>query len=123
MGDVTQELIERIEGASGPDRAIDFAILCLVDPRASKTGILPGDPKFTASLDAAMTLLPGDDWEWSLEVQAGHLPDDDLERMIAIVKVGDPSCGWESTAATPALALCAAALKARQTATNEVQHG
>lgn len=69
--------------------------------------------EFTASLDAAMTLLPASDWEFSLEWQAGSplwCPD---AEMIAIVKIGDPLLRMEAEAATPALALCAASLRAR----------
>lgn len=109
------ELAEKVERLDGPCREMDFLILCEIDPRAKATGILPGDPKFTASLDAAMTLIPGPDWEWSLEVEMGHLYFCEDERMVAIVKMGDPMRGWESTAATPALALVAASLRARAT--------
>lgn len=54
---MTEELIQRLEKATGPDRELDFAVLSVVDPRALKTGPLPGDPKYTSSLDAAMTLV------------------------------------------------------------------
>lgn len=53
------DLPARVEAATGAVRKLDFAILCVVDPRASKTGPLHGDPRYTASLDAAMTLVSG----------------------------------------------------------------
>lgn len=56
------DLISRVEKASGPDDALDFEILCLVDPRALRSGPLRGDPKYTASLDAVLTLLPEGFW-------------------------------------------------------------
>lgn len=71
-------------------------------------------PIYTGSLDAATNLIPPG-FEWALEIQAGHLPGDDLEQMIAIAKLGDPIFNWEATAATPALAIVAAALKATAT--------
>lgn len=133
-----QDLAERIEAADGPDREIDAAIYQMLNPHMepipatagrfydpSKTsrqsavryhisgGATGLAPRYTASLDEATTLVPGPDWEWSLEVQMGHLLHGDDERMIAIVKMGDPLRGWEAAAATPALALCAAALRAR----------
>jgi uncharacterized protein YmfQ (DUF2313 family) len=104
-------LIERVEAASAPDREIDLFIMRWVE---NIGGDASNAEPYTASIDAAMTLLPGPDWEWSLEVQVGHHVSRESECMIAIAKVGDPMRGWESTAATTALALCAAALRARK---------
>lgn len=53
-------LAERAEAATAPDLELDFAILCEVDSRARQTGPLPGDPRYSASLDAAKTLWPGE---------------------------------------------------------------
>ena len=120
------DLIERIEAASGPDRGTDLAIAEFAFDQRIPPPCYGGrptnyDPRMwlarhgwspTASIDAALTLVP-EGFEWSLEYQAGHHVSSDVECMIAIAKLGDPCRDWESTSYTPALALSAAALKAR----------
>jgi len=130
-------LIERVEAASGPDRELDLAIMVALDLRPDwlrkSTGELWVDasgrnpvvrwadqsvgrsvgnpnvddgPKFTASLDAAMTLVP-DDCTWlrlSPATMTVSRPDPNEKRWAK---------HFDARAATPALALCAAALKAR----------
>lgn len=101
------KLSERVQRLEGPDREIDRAI-------AEAIGIgwyySQGNPEFryTASLDAAMSLVP-EGCTWNLSVGR-----------VAIVQVTDCTGGptvappdFEAHAATPAIALCAAALKAR----------
>lgn len=110
-----QELIERVERASGPDRELDGKIALSLGwtfekmkgdarPYYRKPGVTryyerSEPPAYTAALDAAMTLVPrylvneltlvgGSYWQ---------------------ATVGDE----QADAATPALALCAASLKAR----------
>lgn len=128
------ELAAKVERLDGPCRVCDeLSLLAIgwkleraqglgeraiwIDANGVRTAHRQGDGWFrpTSSLDAAMKLIPGPDWEWSLEVEMGHLYFCEDERMVAIVKMGDPMRGWESTAATPALALCAASLRARAT--------
>lgn len=55
-----KKLIERLEKATGPDRQIDNAIEAAVDfPKPTNPDDLPGyPPYFTASYDAARTLVP-----------------------------------------------------------------
>lgn len=135
------DLIERIEAASGPDRELDELIRCEVfapwgayvkqspingswciyhvgyDGKERLWGprnITPEQRfgRFSSSIDAALTLVP-EGFEWSLEYQAGYHVSSDVECMIAIAKLGDPCRDWESESYTPALALCGAALKAR----------
>lgn len=55
-----QDLIERLEKATGPDRQIDNAIEAAIDlPKPTNPDDLPGwPPYFTASIDAAITLVP-----------------------------------------------------------------
>lgn len=106
------DLIKRIEAAtaeSAEREELGIAINEALDIASYITD--DGDP--TQSIDAALTLVP-DGFEWCLEYQAGHHVSCESECMIAIAKLGDPCFDWEATAATPALALCAAALKARQ---------
>jgi hypothetical protein len=109
--DRLNELAERVERASGPDRELDCAVFLAVWPG----GRALSRPPFTASLDAAMTLV-------DLEVGAdgyGHGYYPYIERTASL---SGPT-GWSVTlahcferyrakAATPALALCAAALRA-----------
>lgn len=108
------DLIERIEAASGPDREIDQDIHELVKMGLQETTgkAYPWSLYYTKYIDAALTLVP-EGFEWSLEYQAGHHVSSDVECMVAIAKLGDPCRDWESTSYTPALALCAAALKSR----------
>ena len=110
-----EELAVRCEALAGPDREVDFLILCIADPRAVKTGPLPGDPKYTASLDAAMSLIP-DGWRWwkAGDGRTGG------SRMV-LVDAEDENGRWSvfgecpcpETSERNAAALCSAALRAR----------
>lgn len=137
-------LAERVEQATGPDRELDGAIDRLFNARpkdgdydegegafwrvkngwsgllARPDGFARGSfsaANYTASLDAAMTLVP-EGWRWT----AGHREFPHARGYVengelAFVGVGtrrNPNRMWfETTAATPALALTAAALRAR----------
>lgn len=122
-----EELADCCERRTGPDRELDCAIgvaIGLFEEHSSKYDHIPFDywrinsdgahsqpghggdqmvPRYTASIDAALTLVP-DQCRWSLDVGMG----DDRMCQVAI---------WFSTlagrAATPALALIAASLRAR----------
>lgn len=117
-------LVERCEEATGPDREIDARIHCVLEGRVfvkwqghyyecDKGPNYGGDevPRYTASIDTAMTLIP-EGMDWRVDTMTG-LPG-------AIVCVPN---AWLSTktapmmhrGATPALALCVAALCARIT--------
>ena len=126
-----QEIIERLEKATGPDRWLDADIHRTVTPGMadtitdfSKGWCIGGNhvtpvkaPAYTASLDAALSLVP-EGWLWGVNTFPAnevfspggaqafvHHPDwgDDVE------------LGYEhAEAKTPALALVIAALKARQ---------
>ncbi len=82
---------------------------CLLDPERHK----PPLPKFTQSLDAALTLVPeGCDWElnWTAKrtyAEARIFKYNDRGQVL-----GQPYSGW-CDATTPAIALCISALKAR----------
>lgn len=121
------DLIERVEAARGPDRELDALICqmvdlpCCIEPdclpdvlRAAIAYTLDGSwphdtdsvPDYTASLDAALTLV-ADDCTWlrlSPATMTVSRPDPNEKRWAK---------HFEAQAATPALALCAAALKAR----------
>ncbi len=141
MSDTIKDLIARIEAASGPDRELDFLIAVLIDWRwdgwedgeatiknmMAKHGMgwaLDADrrnsiwrfvPAYTAGVDPALTLVTPNH---SVDLTTGgHWPN--RARILAVYldgdrwlhRGGDPH--YCSNAATPALAICAAALKAR----------
>lgn len=99
------KLSERVERLEGPDREIDRAI-------AEAIGIgwyySQGNPEFryTASLDAAMSLVP-EGYSWILysdgSCEVGPTP----------IAGSMMDAEFTADAATPAIALCAAALKSR----------
>jgi hypothetical protein len=112
-------LAERCEAATGPDRELDGDIFCALGHAPFIEGAYCAyrSPAYTASLDAAMTLVP-EGWRW----MAGHREFSHARGYVenggpAFVGVGtrrNPNRLWfETTAATPALALTAAALRAR----------
>jgi hypothetical protein len=117
------ELAERCEQATGPDDDLDCAIH---EQFGGTPQIAPGHrwsstPRYTVSLDAAMTLVPGIDWEWSLEWESGSLLyHPDIEQF-ARAKIGDPTLRMDAECVTPALALCAAALRARAAQARETK--
>jgi hypothetical protein len=114
---MTEKLSERVERLEGADREIDRAIKQAFDhdwdysadwdywdPLKRKTVSRPVAKPYTASLDAAMSLVP-EGMSWS--VQSGG--------SAHVWKAGDfyADVSEYGEAATPAIALCAAALKSR----------
>lgn len=107
------ELAERCEAATGPDRELDRAIfewLTLVD------GFVPDRAHqsypqyaYTASLDAAMTLVP-EGWEPLID---GVSKDRAAAWIVELYAINDSPPFRHGSANTGALALCAAALRAR----------
>ena len=134
-----QELIERLDVVTAPDRQLDVLIALALDwshPSAGctlrqlqalgetvediaadterQTSILNQLPRYTASLDDAMTLIPQgwesvsirqtDDGEWHAE----------LARHDGHMMAEDPEEWWVDAERrpNPALALCAASLRA-----------
>jgi hypothetical protein len=93
-------LAERCEAATVPDRLLDQDIL----EAGWKTGQRRTDlgPQFTASIDAALTLVPND-----LAFGMKRAPCQRTHAMLATI-----GQEWNGAGATPALAICAAALKA-----------
>jgi hypothetical protein len=124
-------LAERCEAATGPDRELDCRIaaaahptmagdLCVVGPPTYEPeryfshhvgidwigyDLLNNAPTYTASLDAAMTLVPRG-YVW-----AGGI-DDKFQPLMAVALPDAEEPSGFSEAATPALALCAASLRA-----------
>jgi hypothetical protein len=108
MSDVAnklRELAERCEKATADSFDLNHAI-------AIALGI--ASEPFTASLDAAMTLVPEgrDQVLMNVKVESFHVGENDRRHM---AKLFAPYSGEyvEGRSATPALALCAAALRAR----------
>ena len=125
------DLIERIEAASGPDRELDHEIyeylgspvVRMVSATTHGTDLVNWAPFYTASVDAALTLVP-EGWrigkleqDWRSGGWIAQLCERPTERQLQAFDDG-VTIGWNTAdtdpdAATPALALCAAALKAR----------
>lgn len=105
------KLAEELEAAEGPNFDLEMRIFRAVNPQATSRSV---PPNYTASIDAAMTLVPEgwesielrrtDDGEWraALAGNDAHFMAEDPDEFF--VESGNH--------ATPALALCAAALKA-----------
>jgi len=111
-------LAERVEKLIGPDREVDAEIADAVhwdDPItfSDDARLLP----YTASLDAAMTLVP-EGWNWmagnrNQPTARAYVNNGELHFTGAAARK-NPAQQWhEVVAATPALALTAAALRAR----------
>ena len=113
------ELAAKCEAAAGPDRALDsaiwYAVVERIEPGERRDRDMVGRwPAYSASIDAAMTLVP----EGMLYALANaHVDDPRGEHSVGkgSAIVGPPMMrdGEPTQAATAALALCAAALKAR----------
>ena len=114
-----QELIalaERVEKLEGPDAKVNADILRALGwtehgfvaftPSGHKAMVIPD---YLGSIDAAMLLVP-EGWEW----QADTLTMGAERDKHAWFRLHRPDYGeqFEAEAATPALALCAAALRA-----------
>ena len=100
-------LIERLEKAEGPDRELDYMV-----HRATHElyGAYGPHPRYTASLDAAMMLVPADAL-WSVcDMEEGPFA------QVIPPASGGTFGGTKISgygAPTPAIALCIAALRAR----------
>jgi hypothetical protein len=115
-------LIERVERAEGPDRELDAEIACAVLPHfrgkypnifapGSITypgGFLWNACHYTSSLDAAASLVP-EGWQWTASGGCRQYQASSYCTQSHVS--GRPTT--EGDAATPALALTAAALRAR----------
>ncbi len=108
------ELIERVEVLEAPCRECDAAIsamLCggsvAVEGRYWKPGVRGFciAPRYTGSVDAAMTLVETPHW---------MIRNENGGRVATMMDT--TGAEFESKAPTPAIALCIAALKARNTA-------
>lgn len=134
-----RDLAARVEALSGPDREVDVLIEIACGPDSAKiTRIMEGSPlntiheiaraadregqavffrvpAYTASLDAAMTLVP-EGWDGALYLRTdSHKPEVQLETPEMRLSFTMA----EGAAETLPLALCAAALRAAALHTQE----
>lgn len=114
MSDELLKLAERVEAAAGPDRELDFAIADAVFG-AIKPPLRRGHcEKYTASLDAALTLVPE---EYRFDTLTTAYGD-----WVAELGIHEGVRGF-GRAVTGPLALCAAALRARSHHNNQQEKG
>lgn len=104
-----KDLITRLEKATGPDRELDADIHAAVTGGKCSVILENYPPPYTAFVSSAIGLVPKGMW-WS--AQTYHDEDSKL--------LGSAACGEEDEdgvpfdAETPAIALCGAALRARE---------
>lgn len=111
------EIIRRLEQASGPDRELDYRISVSdpEPPRVEHSPVYP--PRYTASIDAALTLVPeGNYVEMYVEMRRHS---DGWYCWISKYRDATPNIVTQKPAA---IAICIAALKAR-TALSSGQRG
>jgi hypothetical protein len=117
-----KELIATLEAATGPNREWDLAICRtaldskplghaagMTDEMLLSHGYFGPMPHYTASIDAALTLV-SDDARWTISVP--RQPDMSGKRYWASLRSNHPG----ARGSTPAIALCIAALRARAAA-------
>ena len=117
-----EELASRCEDATGPDHDLDWAITQVRHPSANPHPRNPAlfllcdghfrrsDFNYTASLDAAMSLVP-EGLEWHIDHRLGKGMSPAYASLWGI-GARDIDRHFNATGKTPALALCAAALRA-----------
>lgn len=136
MRDELIALAERCEAATGPDRELD----CEIEIECGKDGprireIMAGSPhntifevakaadrkdggvffrvpRYTVSLDAAMTLVPEDAF-WRLGHDGDGADPSEFRADVIVPRPGGSDPRGRAVAETPALALCSAALRAQ----------
>lgn len=111
-------LASRCEAATGPDRELDEAIATAIYPGIRRVAdrwclhdVHVRIEGYTASLDAAMTLVPEG---WYLDLHDWRWTDDPrwIASLQGITK-GERWAGASGCGPAPAVALCAASLRAR----------
>ena len=116
-----EELIERLESAAGMDRALDDAIAQYLgstfirDKFSTGTWLFGPAPQFTSDFNVALRIKP-DNCTWA----AGDCNEDN-ECWACITPHTEPCPDYYGEGATEAIALCIAALKARQQAGKEME--
>jgi len=93
-------LADRVEGSDKSSTDLDAEIALALEPESRGWRPIYGYPRYTGSVDIAATLMGGVGF-WSVASTCG-----------ALVSFPPPNHEIEARAVTPALALCAAALRA-----------
>ena len=122
--DTLRDLAARVEAATGPDQQLDAEMWLAATPAGRDVAALhaPGQsaawafcaagnptlPRYTASLDAAMALIPAG-WAWMTGCNWGE----GFFTSLAATEATGLRAGTQSKAATAPLALTAAALRAQ----------
>lgn len=115
------DLIARLENATGPDRSIDDAIFELAHGRKRGRSTFeqyePSErlPEYTGSIDAALTLVP-EGYTW-IAGDGGIMAGEPNDLRYGAIVFTEPGPEQEAASGSnPAIALCIAALKARTAA-------
>lgn len=122
-----QELIERLEKATGADRSLDWELHYIRCGGLSSTGMYGDHPRYTSSIDAALTLVP-EGWRARIETADPTFNSEACRKALAFLTPFDGNdAGWkaqckmlgEVSAATPTIALVIASLRARLALTSD----
>lgn len=125
---MTKTLLDRLAAATEGSRELDGAIAAAIAAQMGKAGVYwpdDGEPHwsewrgqetvmgelvlhYTTSLDAALTLVP-EGWRYIIDESA---PDVGISVSLRSLEANFRQSGIRETAATPALAICIAALNA-----------
>lgn len=117
------ELADRCEREE-PSRALDFAIARAVFPEVFRSKLDPHLPRFGTSLDAAVTLVPGNVFrEQDGPRPFTKIPDAAPNVWRCRITRFRPFADVFGWAATEPLAICAAALRARAISQREAEEG
>lgn len=129
---MANELIAKLEAATGPDRALDGEIFKACYPNRDWLEFADGwcardpddgcafdvAPKYSASIDAALTLVP-EGWGGSIHFSEDR-PDCELHCTVSLGRSYPTNAnayagksGKDATRASVALAICIAALRAK----------
>lgn len=98
------KLSNRVMALEGPSFAIEQEIGRLINPQATRLSVFPA---YTVDLNAAMSLVP-EGWGVML-----HVSENGLHSNVCLARSYPTNLAAYGEAKSPALALCAAALKAR----------
>lgn len=111
--DTLLTIAERCEAAAGPARDLDADIgEAVTGWERPSGGVWQTTPHYTASLGAAMTLVP-EGWAVQIVRTANGKRGGANLYLFSDPSTQEPSGRQQGSAETPALALCAAALRAR----------
>lgn len=97
------DLITKLEAATEGSWKLDTEVQKVIDPHYRVTCSHNNPPKYTESIDSALTLVPDGVQGWSVETVIDS-------KFMCVLNFGHYD--YTASATTPALALCAAILRA-----------